>query len=306
MKTVIRSMASIIVLLLCGNIYASTYSIPFPNNSLIGKTHYLSTSAGDSAITIAKQYDIGFNSIEEANPHLNLTRSFSTNTYVQVPTQHILPNATRQGIVVNLPEMRMYYFPAGTHKVLTYPIGIGKVDKTIPITQTVIVKKMENPIWIPTPSIREFVSREQGIVLPTIMLPGPDNPLGPYAIYTGIQTYLIHSTIFPESIGKRASFGCLRMFQSDIKEFFYSVKKGIPVEIINSPVKIGWEDDRLYIEVHQPLREHRKAYDASLPGMVHMISASSKNRPLLVNWQLVSYLAKQQDGIPHEIGITIH
>jgi len=120
-----------------------------------------------------------------------------------------------------------------------------------------------------------------------------------------LPTYLIHSTIFPESVGKRASFGCIRMYESDIEDFFPSITPGIHVAIINSPVKVGWQNGRLYIESHDPLEEHSGAYEASLPGMVHLLANVSKNQPTLVDWQLVSYLAKDRDGLPHEVGIRI-
>src|SRR5437016_9011944 len=114
---------------------------------------------------------------------------------------------------------------------------------------------MENPTWVPTDDIRQF-NLAQGIILPQVMPPGPDNPLGPYAIYMSIPTFLIHSTIFPESVGKRASFGCLRMYESDIKQFFPIVKKGVPVVIINSPLKVNWQQDKLYMEAYPTLEEH--------------------------------------------------
>src|SRR5437016_5501341 len=108
---------------------------------------------------------------------------------------------------------------------------------------------MENPTWVPTDDIRQF-NLAQGIILPQVMPPGPDNPLGPYAIYMSVPTFLIHSTIFPESIGKRASFGCIRMYESDIQDFFPSVIKDLPVAIINSPIKVAWQNNHMYMEAH--------------------------------------------------------
>jgi L,D-transpeptidase ErfK/SrfK len=258
----------------------------------------------DTAGSIGQRYDIGYSAIQEANPHVDLSKGISLGTTLQVPTQHLLPNQPREGIVVNLPEMRMYYYPAGTDKVLTYPVGIGKIGKTIPITKTVVTRKVKDPVWVPPQDIREF-NMEQGIVLPRIMPAGPDNPLGPYAIYMRIPTYLIHSTIFPESVGKRASFGCLRMFESDIQDFFPSITSGVPVVIINSPVKVAWQNSNLYLEAHPPLEEHSTAPDANLPGMVHSITEATNNSTTLVDWQMVYYLAKERDGIPHEIGVKL-
>lgn len=298
---------SIVAIGLCAysiNSFATSYKLPGNNESLIGEILYRTTSSGENVVTIAKQYDLGYNALEHANPQVNMARGFSPNIDLQIPTQHLLPNEPRQGIVINLPEMRMYYYPDGSHKVLTYPIGIGKIGKTIPITETSITRKTRDPIWIPPQDIREF-NLQQGIVLPSIMPPGPDNPLGSYAIYMRLPTYLIHSTIFPESVGRRASFGCIRMYENDIETFFPIIKKGTPVIIINTPVKIAWQKNRLYMEAHRPLEEHHDSINTSLPGIVKLINNNSIDSPVLIDWQMVSYLAKDRDGLPHEIGIKI-
>lgn len=304
MKLKIGKTLTAILFVVSTQVNASAYLVPSSNESLIGNLQYGFASSGDTAITMAKRYDIGLNSMKKANPHLDAGRGFPTGARVLVPSQHLLPNLPRQGIVINLPEMRMYYYLQGTNKVLTYPIGIGKVGKTIPIVKASITKKTVNPIWIPPDDIREF-NLGQGIVLPKVMPPGPDNPLGPYAIYTSIPTYLIHSTIFPESIGTRASFGCIRMYESDIKQFFPSIISGTPIEIINTPIKVAWQNKHLYTEAYHPLEEHGSAYNASLPGMVHTIADMTRNQPVLVDWQAVSYVAQERDGVPHEIGVKI-
>lgn len=296
---------SILVLLASTNAFATAYPVPPASEALIGQIKHNYASTGDTVITVAQRYDLGYNAMENANPHLNMAKvAIPYGAPLQIPTQHLLPDLPRKGIVINLPEMRMYYYVDGTNKVFTYPIGIGKIGKTIPITQTSITRKTKNPVWIPPDDIREF-NLQQGIVLPRIMPAGPDNPLGPYAIYMRVPTYLIHSTIFPESVGKRASFGCIRMYESDIQDFFPSISGGIPVAIINTPVKVAWQDDHLYMEAHHPLEEHGNEFDTSLPGMVHLINDASKDQNTLVDWQLVSYIAKERDGIPHDIGVKL-
>ncbi|TAK72852.1 MAG: hypothetical protein EPO11_09560 [Gammaproteobacteria bacterium] len=304
MNKKISNVLSAVLLLISTQAFATAYDVPPPSESLIGEIQYSTASEGDNVLTVAQRYDLGYNAIENANPHLDMARGFTPGVPLQITTQHLLPNEPRRGIVINLPEMRLYYFPEGTNQVLTYPIGIGKVGKTIPIKETIVARKATNPTWTPPEDIRQF-DLQQGIIVPKVMPPGPDNPLGPYAIYTGIPTYLIHSTIFPESIGKRASFGCIRMYESDIQSFFPSVKRGIPVVIINTPVKVAWQNDRLYIEAHDPLEEHGDAYGASLPGVVHLITEASKNQDTLVDWQFVSYLSEERDGIPHEVGMKL-
>lgn len=286
-------------------LFAAGYTVPPANDILIGQLRYHPVNADEKITAIQQQYNVGFNAIKAANPHIDPTKELPAGATLVIPSQHLLPDQPRKGIVINLPEMRMYYYPEGKGEVLTYPIGIGKIGKTIPITNTAITRKAENPTWVPPQDIREY-NLNQGIVLPKVLPPGPDNPLGPYAIYMRVPTYLIHSTIFPESVGKRASFGCIRMYESDIKEFFPSVASGIPVAIINSPVKLGWQQQSLMIEAHPPLEEHNQAIDATLPGMVRMISDTSKNQPVLVDWQAVAFIAKERDGVPHDVGFLIH
>jgi L,D-transpeptidase ErfK/SrfK len=199
--------------------------------------------------------------------------------------------------------MRLYYYPEGAGSVMTFPIGIGKVGRTIPIENTYVVRKTVNPVWIPTPAEHEF-NEQQGIDLPDVMPAGPDNPLGPYAIYLGIPTFLIHSTIFPESIGRRASFGCIRMNENDIKQFFPLVEAKTPVVIVDMPHKVGWEGSRLYMESHPPLEE--RSDSGSVENAIQSVQNAISGRGLtLVNWQLVSYLAEEPDGIPHEIGVRV-
>lgn len=292
-----------ISLLAAAPTFAATYSLPAINDGVIGSLQYTSSNSNDKVVEIQKRYDVGYNALEHANPHLDFSRDeFPYSAPLTIPTQHLLPNRARVGIVINLPEMRMYYYPPGTNEVRTYPIGIGKVGRTIPIMNTMITKKVKNPEWIPTPDIREFNLR-QGIVLPSVMPAGPDNPLGPYAIYMRLPTYLIHSTPFAESVGKRASFGCIRMFPQDIEDFFPSIQGGIPVAIINTPTKVGWQRERIYLEAYRPLEEHSQT--SSLANMVHMINDASKEQPALIDWQQISYIAEEQDGVPHEVGVRL-
>jgi len=281
---------------------AATYNLPSNNEALIGKMQSAVVNSSDTTATVAQNYDLGYNSIEDANAEFNPSR-LPKGSELKIPTYHLLPSLPRKGIIINLSEMRMYYFPKGSNKVMTYPIGIGKIGKTIPIAETNVIKKKKDPIWIPPEDIRQF-NMDQGVILPRIMPPGPDNPLGPYAIYLGLPTYLIHSTIFPESVGRRASFGCIRMYKSDIESFFPTIEKGVPVVITTNTVKIGWQDNKLYMESHYPLEEHGDETDTSLSGVVDLINQTSSQKLPLINWELVSYLAKVRDGIPHPIGFS--
>lgn len=302
MKVKFTHLISASLLMISSHAFATAYTIPSANESVIGSMQTGYVKSGDQAADIAKAYDIGFNEIQNANPQIDMNHRFASGREVMIPTQHLLPNAPRKGIVINLPEMRMYYYSG--NEVLTYPIGIGKPGKTIPVTTSKVIYKKTNPFWYPPQDIREF-NLAQGVILPRVLPPGPDNPLGTYAIYMSVPTYLIHSTIFPESVGRRASFGCIRMYENDIESFFPTVNKGIPIEIMNSPVKVGWQNKSLFIEAHQPLEEYKDDENATLHGMVHQIVERTGNEPILIDWQALSFIAQNKDGIPHKIGVPL-
>jgi L,D-transpeptidase ErfK/SrfK len=302
MKFKLRHLLSLSVLMLSSQSFATAYTTPAANNSIIGTVQTGYVKSGDTAATIAHAYDIGFNEIQNANPDIDMNHRFSSSREVKISTQHLLPNAPRKGIVINLPEMRMYYYNG--NEVHTYPIGIGKTGKTIPVAKAAVTYKKTNPFWYPPQDIREF-QLKQGVILPRVLPPGPDNPLGTYAIYMTLPTFLIHSTIFPESVGRRASFGCIRMYETDIETFFPTINRGVPIDIINSPVKLGWQNKTLFMEAHEPLEENRADVDSTLPGIVHQIVAQTNQVPVLVDWQGVSFIAKAKDGTPHEVGVTL-
>src|SRR5262245_11291261 len=145
MKLKFGKVVSAALLLISTQAYAATYYLPPANESLIGQIQYRASGSGDSITKVAERYDLGYNSLERANPHLNFERSLPNGAALTLPTQHLLPNHARDGIVINLPEMRMYYYLPGSKQVLTYPIGIGKIGKTIPIEKTSITRKAKDP-----------------------------------------------------------------------------------------------------------------------------------------------------------------
>ncbi len=302
----ISKIAGLIALLFglpLSNALARDFALPANNEALLGNVQYTSTEFGDTSTTLAQRYNLGLNAIVAANPGVHDNTGFREGTSIKIASQFLLPALPRRGIIINLPEMRLYYFPEGSDKVMTFPIGIGKIGKTIPIKMTKITRKTVNPTWTPPQDIREF-NLKQGITLPRVMQAGPDNPLGPYGIYLQIPTYLIHSTIFPESIGRRASFGCIRMNEGDIKQFFPIVTPGTPVLIVDMPNKVAWDSNHLYLEAHPALEERPES--AELRNMMtSVVDRLPRDHVTLVNWQLMAYIAEEPDGIPHEIGVMV-
>lgn len=302
-KLIIKLASTLILSSFVTMAMGAEFSLPEGNNALIGEVQYAVASETDTPTTVAEQFNLGLNSIVAANPGATERRLYKRN--LKIPTVFLLPPFAHEGIIINLPEMRLYYYPVDSDIVLTYPIGIGKIGKTIPIKNTTVTRKKVNPSWIPGPDVRRY-NEDQGIELPKVMGPGPDNPLGPYAIYLNIPSFLIHSTIFPESIGRRASFGCIRMNEKDIKEFFPLVTPGTPVVIVNMPFKAGWNGDKLFFEAHPQLEEMENEYSISLEDAVSVVQKVLPQHALtIVDWQLIAHLAQHPDGVPHEVGSRV-
>jgi L,D-transpeptidase ErfK/SrfK len=208
--------------------------------------------------------------MERANPNVDRWLP-GEGTQVVVPSHYILPRAPRQGLVLNLPEMRMYYFPpkkpGQPAQVQTYPIGIGRMDWATPLGVAKITGKVKDPTWTPPESIRREHAAK-GDPLPAVVPAGPDNPLGRYAMRLSIPGYLIHSTNKPLGVGMRVSHGCIRMLPDDIERLFPQLPVGTPVNIVNQPVKAGWHGGKLYIEVHPPLEEYPNDRGAMVEEMM--------------------------------------
>lgn len=183
-------------------------------------------------------------------------------TEVTVPTRFILPDADHEGVVVNIPEMRLYYYPEQKEgepaQVETYAISVGRMDWSTPLGETKITEKQKNPPWYPPQSIIEEHA-EDGRELPDVVPPGPDNPLGKYKMRLGIPGYLIHGTNRPQGVGMRVTHGCIRMFPEDVEHLFGKLPVGTQVNLVSEPTKFGWRDETLYVQSFPLLEEDRRS-----------------------------------------------
>lgn len=255
--------ASLITLLLLGSLgalnsaRAMDYPLPPAGSRLIGQNQTYTIQEGDNKLqTIARRFNTAAQLILEANNTIAPVNP-APGTVITIPSQMLLPDTPREGIVVNLAELRLYYFPPGENIVQVFPLGIGQLGLETPVTTTRVSQKIPNPTWTPTPGIRAR-SLEQGIKLPPVVPAGPNNPLGRFALRLGVGhgEYLIHGTSAPDSVGLRVSSGCMRMNAPDIKALFEQVRVGTRMQIINEPVKFSVEPDgKRYIEVHRPLAQ---------------------------------------------------
>lgn len=248
---------------------ANTWPLPAAGSRLVGENRFhVVEDDGGSLEAIAKRYNVGFLALLQANPGVDpyVPRPGSVLT---IPLQTLLPDAPRKGIVINLAELRLYYYPPGKNEVTVYPIGIGQLDSNTltPTMVTTVSDKRANPTWTPTANIRARY-KAQGIDLPAVVPAGPDNPMGHHAIrlaaYGGV--YLLHGTNADFGIGMRVSSGCIRLRDNDIETLFRVITPGTKVNIINTPIKASVEPDgRHLVEIHQPLSKNIEDDPQTLP-----------------------------------------
>jgi len=282
------------------SVRAESLPLPSAGESVVGELQVLETRASDTLSDIARAYGIGYDQIVLANPTVDPWLP-GEGARVVVPTQHILPDAPHAGLVLNLPEMRLYYYPpakrGGTAAVMTFPVSIGRLDWRTPLGLTRVAAKVENPEWRPPASIRTERAQE-GEELAEVYPPGPDNPLGQYALRLAREGYLIHGTNKPYGIGMRVTHGCVRLYPEDIALLFREVPVGTPVRIVDQPNKVGWRDGVLYLESHPPLEEQRAQDGNRLTPAVAAVVAATRTRPARVNWDEVVRAATEAQGIP--------
>ncbi len=243
-------------------LHATTWVLP-PTGDLVGEIQYATAESNETIDEIGKRFSMGFYELARANPQVDSIHSLAANTSLMIPSQFILPKVPRTGIVINLAEYRLYYFPPNENVVITFPVGIGREGWKTPLGLTKIVAKQANPTWHPTSAL-QAAALEQGVSLPDEFPSGPYNPLGQYALRLGWPTFLIHGSNRSDGIGTRVSAGCLRMFPDDIEQLFKLVPVGTAVRVINEPVKIGQQNGSLFLQVYPLLVEEKQVTLRSL------------------------------------------
>ena len=331
-------MRSLLLLMTAGSLLANVaraeiYELPPDGYDVIGALSTITARHEDTLVDIARRHGLGYEDIVRANPDVNVWVP-GEGTEVVLPTRFVLPPGPRQGVVLNLAEYRLYYFPearAGeTAYVMTYPISIGRMDWETPLGLTRVISKVRDPSWYVPKSVLEEHAAE-GRPLPKIVPPGPDNPLGEYAMRLGLPGYLIHGTNRPAGVGMRVTHGCVRMFPEDIEYLFPHIDVNTRVRIINEPVKMGWDGDRLVMEVHPVLEvalpktgEEPAAAGAAgdfpaadeedvaavvardpLTYVTQQFIATTGERAGQLDWHLAEQLVDRSDGIPMHVGQEI-
>ena len=273
-------------------------------DSVVGEIGTAYSTPEQTLPDIARIYNLGYGEIKRANPAVDMWIPGDRQRII-LPKQFVLPAVRHEGIVVNIPEMRLYYFPepgaGGEQTVHTYPIGIGREGWATPYVDTRIIQKTEKPTWHPPESIREHYAAE-GKILPERVPPGPENPLGEFAMRLGLPSYLIHGTNRPYGVGMRVSSGCIRLYPEDIESLFKMVNLDTPVQIINQPYKVGVLDGMIYLEANPFLVEDTEAFDGNLTSVVKMLVNLSDEDAYVVDWELAKEVINKREGIPVNIG----
>lgn len=286
--------------LVVGSAGAMELPLPPPGEDIVGQVQVIKARYEDTFADLGVANDLGYLEMIAANPGVDAWLP-GEGTEVILPTRFILPPGPREGIVINLAEYRMYYFPQGQNVVHTYPLGIGREGWGSPVAEARITAKTPNPGWTPPKSILEEHAAN-GDPLPGYVPPGPDNPLGPFKMSLSVPGYLIHGTNKKFGIGMRVSHGCFRMLNHNVLELGAMVPVGTPVRIINEPYKFGRSNGKVYLEAHAPLDEQ------GMPSVVDkhsaVINALLKRDDLgglSLDWELVREVVAAEDGLPVRI-----
>ena len=246
---------SLAALCAAGPVAALEFALPPPGEDVVGQVQVIKAKYEDSFADLGEKYELGYSEMIAANPGIDAwlpVKKQGEETDVVLPTQFVLPPGKREGIVINLAEYRLYYFPKGRDVVYTFPLGIGREGWGSPVGATKITAKTPNPTWTPPASIKAEHAKN-GDPLPNVVPAGPDNPLGPFKFTLGMPGYLIHGSNAKFGIGTGTSHGCFRMFNKNVLQMASMVPVGTPVRIINQPYKLGVRGSKVYLELHQPL-----------------------------------------------------
>jgi L,D-transpeptidase ErfK/SrfK len=292
---------------ICGPAAATVYELPENGSAVFGTDERIKATYQDTLLDIARRYSLGYEEIIRANPGVDMWLP-GEGTDILLPGKRILPAGPREGVVVNLPEHRLYYFPK-TRKgekpvVITYPVSIGKMDWSTPLGETHVVSKQKNPAWYPPESVRKE-HLANGDPLPKVVPAGPDNPLGDYAmrLAVGGGSYMLHGTNNPMAVGMAITHGCIRMYPEDVAALFPLVPVGTKVWLINDPVKVAYVDGELLLEAHPPVDKEGQTTEPNLELLSQQLDKAVGNDTAAIHWDLARDTLQAANGIPAVVGL---
>lgn len=255
---------------------AATFDLPSDGSTVVGQLRRGLAENNNTLLDIGRHFDLGYAEMERANPGMSV---WTPHGMVVVPTQFILPPKPWTGIVVNIPQRRLFYFPTivkgQAPKVITYPISIAQEGWSTPLGNTRIIAKYKDPAWFVPKSIQAEHSKEDGEAFPAYFPPGPDNPMGMLALQTGFPGIFIHGTNHPWGVGLRTSHGCMHLYPEDAASLFSLVRPATPVRVINAPVLVGHLAGNWMISIFPPVKEY-----PDQPSLNDLVNQSLMKIPL--------------------------
>ncbi|MEY3713914.1 MAG: hypothetical protein RL321_1534 [Pseudomonadota bacterium] len=281
------------------------FELPAEGSDLIGKLQVTRAEHDDTFVDLARRFNVGYEELVRSNPGVDPWLPGEGREIV-LPTQHLLPNGPREGVVINLAAMRLFYFPkvkSGESPIVyTFPIGIGRVGWATPVGSTRITRMAKNPSWRPGPGVRRE-HRENGEILPAVVPAGPDNPLGTRAMYLGWAGYLIHGTNKPAGVGLRSSHGCIRMFPEDVEFLYDLVGAGTKVTVVNQPFVFGWHEGQLMLQAYDVLEDDPRNWKTARQKLLTRALAARLEKRLKaqgdsIDWGAVSKVSHEPRGVP--------
>jgi L,D-transpeptidase ErfK/SrfK len=301
------SVASILLLAASAPLQATTYPLATPDIAVVGDDQTVQTVYEDTLYDLARKFSLGSEEVIRVNPGIDPWLP-GADKQVVIPGRHILPPGPHEGIVVNLPEHRLYYYPKAQRghppEVISYPVSIGKMDWHTPIGLTHVIAKEKNPVWFPPESVRKEHAAA-GDPLPTRVPSGPDNPLGLFAmrLAAGNGTYMIHGTNNPIAVGLPVTHGCIRMYPEDVEQLFPMIAVGTPVRIINQPVKVAWVDGELLLEAHPPVDAEGQSFEPDVDQFAELLRAAVGDSTVAIHWDYAREVLQKADGVLATVGL---
>jgi L,D-transpeptidase ErfK/SrfK len=287
--------------------HATTYTLTNANDTVVGEDQTVITVYEDTLYDLAAAYSLGSEELIRVNPGVDPWLPGAGKLLV-VPGRHILPPGPHEGIVVNLPEHRLYYYPKPKRgqpiEIVTYPVSIGKMDWRTPLGLTRVIQKQKDPTWYPPESVRKEHA-EEGDPLPARVPPGPKNPLGAYAmrLAAGNGTYLIHGTNNPLAVGLPVTHGCIRMYPDDVAALFPLIPVGTPVRLINEPVKVAWVGGELLLEAHPPVDAQGQSIEPDLEQFSAMLQSEVGETTVAIHWDYAREVLQKANGVIATVGL---
>jgi L,D-transpeptidase ErfK/SrfK len=282
-----------------------------PDQDVVGRLQVTVARHEDTFADIARRFNVGYLELVRANPGVDPWLP-GEGTPIVLPTEFVLPDAPREGLVLNLAQMRLYYFPkpnkSAPAEVITHPIGIGKVGWATPEGTTKVVSHVKDPTWTPPLSVRKDHAKD-GDILPPTVPPGPENPLGRHMMRLGWPSYLIHGTNKPPAVGMRASAGCVRLYPEDIAQIFDAVPDGTKVTVVNQPILLGWRGDELLVQTYEPHEDDKRDW-SDVEKTIRQKTKKAKSalwkrvaeNAESIDWELVRASAADPRGIALPVG----